>query len=84
MDPIRQVLVLSSELCLQEIPLKPLNTFLQKNWNEMNAVPKEKWLTTTREEKFYEERMHIIGNLVVPSCAALAAEILRTLVSGNV
>lgn len=76
--------VLPSDLCLQEIPLKPLNQFLEKNWNDLNAVPKSMWLTSSREEKFYEQRMHIIGNLVVPRCAALGAEILRTLVSGNV
>eukprot|EP00435_Cladocopium_sp_Y103_P036471 s2889_g9.t1 len=58
----------------QEIPLKPLNMFLEKTFNEINIVPKVAWLSTTKEGEDYEERMHILGNIVVPSCGALAAE----------
>ena len=59
--------------------MKPLNMFLEKNFNEINIVPKVAWLSTTKEGQDYEERMHILGNIVVPSCGALAAEVLRNL-----
>lgn len=61
------------------MPLRPLASFLEANFNGINAVPKHLWLTTDREAH-HEQRMRILGNIVVPSCAALAAEVLRNLV----
>ena len=60
--------------------MKPLAPFLEKNFNSLNQIPKLHWLIHERESD-HEERMHILGNVVVPSCAALAAEILRGLVA---
>ena len=55
--------------------------FLEKTFNSLNAVPKASWLSLEKEDDQYEERMRILGNIVVPSCGALAAEVLRGLVS---
>ena len=53
-----------------------------KNFNEVNFVPKHLWLVQQRDEN-HDDRMRILGNIVVPSCAALAAEILVGLVKAS-
>ena len=57
--------------------MKPLNMFLEKSFNSLNTVEMHRWLIQEREEG-HEERMKILGNVVVPACASLAAEILRS------
>ena len=53
-----------------------------KNFNEVNSVPQHLWLVQQRGEN-HEERMRILGNIVVPACAALAAEILVGIVKAS-
>lgn len=60
------------------MPLQPLAAFLAQNFNCINTVEKHLWLVHDREEG-HEQRMKILGNVVVPACAALGAEILRNL-----
>ena len=67
---------------LQDMPLRSLASFLEANYNGINAVPKHLWMVRDREAH-HEERMHVLGNVVVPACASLAAEVLRNLVIGD-
>ena len=55
--------------------LEPLQSFMQATWNALNAVPISQWLvpSQSREDK---ERIHCLGNITVPACAALGGNIL--------
>lgn len=48
---------------------------MESNWNFENQIPLRLWLVNEREEH-HDERMQILGNLVVPSCAALGMELI--------
>ena len=61
----------------QDIKLRPLNEFLERNFNCLNSMPMYKWLLPTLDgELEYQQRMHLLGNIVVPACGALASDIL--------
>ena len=61
----------------QDFKLEPLDSFFQSEWNHLNHVPMYKWLGAERECDHYEDRMKLLGNLVVPPCALLGANMLH-------
>lgn len=62
----------------QDLELKPLASFMQVEFNKPNSLPMDTWLLPNRgdDPSVYEERMRLLGNIVVPACASLASEIL--------
>ena len=62
----------------QDVELKPLNSFLQGQWNQLNNVPRQRWLCAEPGDD-YDERIHVMGNLVVPACGQLAGSILHSM-----
>lgn len=60
---------------VQDIPLRPLASFLQPSWNSWNKLPMRMWLTNEMEPS-YRDRMHAMGNIVVPACGDLGFEVL--------
>ena len=63
-------------LFLQDIPLQPLATFLQPEWNEWNKLPMRYWLTDSLEDN-HRDRMRCLGNIVVPAGGSLGFELLH-------
>jgi hypothetical protein len=63
---------------LQDMELRPLNSFLQQNFNPQASLPMHAWLLPDRGEnaETYDQRMHLLGNIVIPACASLAGDIL--------
>ena len=63
---------------LQDIELRPLSSFLQQDFNPQASLPMHAWLVPDRGQKpeIYDERMHLLGNIVIPACASLAGNIL--------
>ena len=58
--------------------MQPLDSFMQLEFNKQNALPMDQWLLPSRGEDAatYDERMHLLGNIVVPAGGLLASEIL--------
>lgn len=57
--------------------LQPLNSFVQRIWNERNQVPMENWLLKADERGSDDDkRLRLMGNIVVPNQGMLAAELL--------
>ena len=53
---------------------------MQEPFNPTNAVPMCDWLLQNRDDyPTYEDRMKLLGNVVVPQCGALAGDILLRL-----
>lgn len=48
---------------------------MESEWNFENKIPIRSWLVNERQEH-HDERMQILGNVVVPACAALAMEMI--------
>lgn len=59
----------------QDIPGAPFADHLQKQWNKDSSIPMFQWLSM-RQSQAERERLHMLGNCVVPAAASLAMEIL--------
>ncbi|CAK9065459.1 Uncharacterized protein SCF082_LOCUS33491 [Durusdinium trenchii] len=59
---------------VQALRVEPLASLLEKSsvWNELNKVPQHLWLSE-EQPCDHNERMGVLGNLVVPACARLGA-----------
>lgn len=68
---------------LQDIQLRELQTFLPDAWNQVNALPLHQWLQAEKYSNDEEERMKLLGNLVVPACADLAGDLLLRMARQN-
>ena len=69
---------LSGRMCL-----KPLAAFVQGEWNWQNRVPMHQWLIEECGED-HDERMRILGNVVVPACAELGFDITAMMATSRV
>ena len=67
----------------EECPLQPLSSFLQPEWNIWNRLPMKKWLIPAYESEDHQERMKCLGNLAIPACGQLAAEVLHMMVKAD-
>lgn len=61
----------------QDLPLQPLNKFSQEPFNPLNSLPLHAWLTSKKPTQDDQERLKMLGNVVVPQCAQLAGSILH-------
>lgn len=61
--------------------MQPLQSFYQEEFNHWNSQPMHKWLSPKMDEGHWDDRMKVLGNLVVPACAALAANMLHAATS---
>ena len=62
---------------LQALNLKPLNTLLPAEWNQVHKQPLEKWLLHKEsQEDNWKSRVHCCGNIVVPAQAAAALQVV--------
>ncbi len=62
---------------MEELSLKPISSFMEHAWGGGYPMPMEKWLLQDMEEEpDYQQRMRLLGNVVVPPCAALAGDLL--------
>ncbi|CAK9061756.1 unnamed protein product [Durusdinium trenchii] len=64
----------------QELEFRPINTFFQEPFNPRNSLPLHQCLTVEKPTDQDNERLKILGNVVVPACADLASAILHCVV----
>ena len=62
----------------QDHKLRPLSDYMQVEFNKECKVPMHSWLLRERDSvgENYEQRMKLLGNIVVPQCGLLASQIL--------
>lgn len=61
----------------QDLELQPLGSFLHSEFNGGSSIPMDSWLLRTPEDReTYTSRMRLLGNIVIPQCGMLGAEIL--------
>ena len=67
--------VMVDALIFQDIGGAPFASHLQTKWNKDSSIPMYKWLSEcqTKEDK---QRLHMLGNCVVPAAASLAMAVL--------
>ncbi len=58
----------------------PLDTFFAERFNELNELPMHIWLNEKAPNDEEKERLHLLGNVVVPQCARLACGIFHRLI----
>ena len=63
---------------LQDLPVRPLNSFLMEPWNIDSRPPMFKWLQTEQSDSD-KARLRMMGNLVVPRMASLAIQVLASM-----
>ena len=64
----------------QDIALRPLASFLQPVWNSLNRLPLHRWLQSDYDDQ-YRNRMHALGNIVVPAGGKLGLNLLQRMSS---
>ena len=60
---------------VQDIELRPLNSFLPERWNPLNELPMHQGLQATISEQEIA-RLKMLGNIAIPQCAVLASEVM--------
>ena len=58
--------------------LKPLGTFAETAFNQLNALPMVDWLQESQSETD-KKRLKSMGNVVIPKCGELGMEVLLRL-----
>ena len=67
---------------VQDMKRYPTDFHHNRPWNDGNAVPMHRWLCSDRSD-VDKQRMTALGNVVVPACAHMAAQMLCRIVDSE-